>query len=175
MKIKKTLLLTTLIFTGLAHAQGFKGNASGSVGLLNSKVRIQYEIPLESRGSYGMNLNYYLIKWTGPVFEPFLRFYSKKDGNSKGSFWQAKVIYGNLSNLYYDNNGSSYTKPRWPTYGFGINYGNKFLLGKHFTVEYLSGIRFLSSPVYGDLEDIADWYLSTGFPIDFQMKFGYQF
>lgn len=167
--------MTTMSLTVLTHAQEFKGNVSGTVGILNSKVRLQYEIPIESRGSLGVNVNYYLINWKGPVFEPFLRFYNKKNGNSKGPFWQAKLIYGNLSTLNYNNNGSVFTKPKWPTYGFGINYGNKFLSGKHFTVEYLSGIRFLTAPVYGDLEDIANWYMSTGFPIDFQLKFGYQF
>ena len=185
MKIKITMLLTALFITGLTYAQDFKGHASGTFGILNGKVRVQYEMPLKSRASYGMNMNYYLVNWTGPVFEPFIRIYGKKDGNAEGFFGQAKLIYGNLSTLDYDLYGAIENK-RWSTYGFGINCGYKFLLGKHFTIEPLTGLRILSPPVYryktGDDEDYyanigegIGWYLFTGFPLDFQLKFGFQF
>ncbi len=96
------MLFTALFITGLSYAQDFKGHASGTFGILNGKVRVQYEMPLESRASYGMNMNYYLVNWTGPVFEPFIRIYGKKDGNAEGFLGQAKLIYGNLSTLDYD-------------------------------------------------------------------------
>ena len=69
-------------------------------------------------------------------------------------------------------------KKRWSTYGFGISCGNKFLLGKHFTIEYITGVRLLSAPPvtydYFNYDKLA-WYLSTGLPIDLQLKFGFQF
>ena len=65
-----------------------------------------------------------------------------------------------------------------------MDFGYKFLIGDHFTIEPLLGFRLLSPPVYNydesyyDALDIAEgigWYLTTGFPLDYQLKFGYQF
>ena len=187
MKIKITMLLTALFITGLTYAQDFKGHASGTFGLLYGQVRVQYEMPLKSSASYGINMNYYLVNWTGPVFEPFIRIYGKKDGNAKGFFGQAKLIYGNLSTLNYDAYGGAIENKRWSTYGFGISCGYKFLLGKHFTIEPLTGLRILSPPVYRfkdgiDVDYFANaigegvsWYLTAGFPLTFKLKFGFQF
>ncbi len=185
--MKNTItILGALLISGLTYAQNFKGHASGSFGILNPKVRAQYEIPLKSRASYGMNMNYYLVNWTGPIFEPFIRIYGKKDGNAEGFFSQAKLIYGNLSTVDYDLYEGNLENKRWSTFGFGVNCGYKFLLGNHFTIEPLTGFRLLSPPVYryksgfdeDEYLDIAEgigWYLLTGFPLDFQIKFGFQF
>lgn len=97
--MKITMLLTVLFITGLTYAQDYKRHASGTFGILNRKVRVQYEMPLKSRASCGMNMNYYLEGFKGPVFEPFIRTYGKKGGNAEGFFGQAKLIYGNLSTL----------------------------------------------------------------------------
>ncbi|MDB4089612.1 hypothetical protein N9544_08340 [Flavobacteriales bacterium] len=186
MKNKITMLFTALLFTTFTYAQDFKGHASGTFGILNGKVRVQYEMPLKDRASFGMNMNYYLVNWTGPIFEPFIRIYGKKDGNAEGFFGQAKLIYGNLSTLDYELYGGAIENKRWSTYGFGLNCGYKFLLGNHFTIEPLTGFRILSPPVYryktGADEDYyanigegIGWYLTTGFPLDFQLKFGFQF
>jgi hypothetical protein len=183
---KITMLFTALFFTTLTFAQDFEGHASGTFGILNGKVRVQYEMPLEDRASFGLNMNYYLVNWTGPVFEPFMRIYGKKDGNGEGFFGQAKLIYGNLSTIDFDLYDGALENKRWSTFGFGLNCGYKFLLNKNFTIEPLFGIRVLSPPVYryasgvdedyweGIGEDIG-WYLTTGFPLDIQVKFGYQF
>jgi hypothetical protein len=186
MRNKVTLLFAALLLTTLTYAQDFKGHASGTFGILNGKVRVQYELPLKDRASFGMNMNYYLVNWTGPVFEPFIRIYGKKDGNAEGFFGQAKLIYGNLSTLDYELYGGDIENKRWSTYGFGLNCGYKFLLGKHFTIEPLTGFRFLSPPVYryktgvdedyyANIGEGIGWYLTTGFPLDFQLKFGFQF
>lgn len=185
MRIKLTLLFTALSISSLTYAQHFKGNVSGALGILNPKVRVQYEIPIKDRASYGMNINYYLLFWKGPVFEPFIRLYGKKDGNAEGPFGQIKLIYGNLSTMAMDDM-TVIDSRRWNTYGFGVNYGYKFLLGKHFTIEPLTGLRFLSPPLYSyknkgrrsgfkHVMEAMGWYLTTGLPLDFQLKFGYQF
>jgi len=85
------MLFTALLYTTLTYAQNFKGHASGTFGIFNEKVRVQYEMPLKDRASFGMNMNYYLVNWTGPVFEPFIRIYGKKDGNAEGFFWSGKT------------------------------------------------------------------------------------
>jgi hypothetical protein len=183
MKMKITIFLTALFMTGLTYAQNFKGHASGTFGILNAKIRAQYEMPLKDRASFGINMNYYLVNWTGPVLEPFIRLYGKRDGNAEGFFGQVKLIYGNLSTLDFDS--GYYTNQRFSTYGFGMDFGYKFLIGDHFTIEPLLGFRLLSPPVYryddsyyNDAlsigEDVA-WYVTTGFPLDYQLKFGYQF
>ena len=172
MKTKIAMLFIAFFITSLSYAQNFKGHASGTLGLFNTKVRVQYELPLKDRSSYGINVNYYLQNWKGFLFEPFIRIYRKKEGNAEGVFGQAKLIYGNLSGNYNSYAGIL-ENIRSPIYGFGLNGGYKFLYGKHFTVEPLVGLRLLTAP--SNLGDEFDWYLITGFPIDFQVKFGYQF
>jgi hypothetical protein len=178
MKMKITMLFIVLFSTGLIYAQNFKGHVSATYGIINEKIRLQYEMPLDSQLSYGINMNYYFKGWKGPVVEPFIRIYRKKDGNTEGFFGQAKLIYGNLSTLDSNLRGFAVEKKRWSTYGFGISCGNKFLLGKHFTIEYITGVRLLSAPPvtydYFNYDKLA-WYLSTGLPIDLQLKFGFQF
>ncbi len=178
MKMKITMLFIVLFSTGLIYAQNFKGHVSATYGIINEKIRLQYEMPLDSQLSYGINMNYYFNAWKGPVVEPFIRVYRKKDGNSEGFYGQAKLIYGNLSPLDSTFLGGAIINERWSTYGFGISCGNKFLLGKHFTIEYITGVRLLSAPPvtydYFNYDKLA-WYLSTGLPIDLQLKFGFQF
>ena len=186
MKKKHTLLFKALLFTTMKDAQNFTGHVSGTFGIINGKVRVQYEMPLGDKSGFGMNMNYYFVNWTGPVFEPFIRLYGKRDGNAEGFFGQAKLIYGNLSTLNFDLYSNVLENKRWSTYGVGFNMGYKFLIGDHFTIETLSGLRILSPPIYryktGVDEDLGlgigegiGWYATTGFPIDFQLKFGYQF
>ena len=198
MKQKTLMLLTALFITGFTYSQDspvaptptaetkeeFKGNVSAAFGPLNSKVRIQYEMAIKSRASWGVNMNYYLQNWTGPVFEPFIRVYGKKSGNAEGFFFQAKAIYGNLSTLDYEKNSVYIQNPRFSTYGFGMSIGNKFLLGKHITLDALFGYRILTPPLidynpgFNDgnlLVNSIGWYVTTGMPLDFQFKLGYQF
>ena len=178
----KKIILTTIAFLTLsiAYSQSFKGHASGTFGILNAKIRVQYEIPLGNKFSAGANLNYYMVNWTGPIIEPFARIYVS-DGNKSGGFFQLKAGYGNLSTLPYMNTTAS----RWSTYGGGVAWGYKYLRPSGFTIEPLIGLRAYSAPnENADLSTVKNaqnlgenigWALTTGFPIDFQLKFGYQF
>ena len=180
------IFLVFALFSKMIAAQEFKGNVSGTIGIINPKIRFQYELPIKKIASTGMNMNYYFTYWTGPVFEPFIRVYGKKYGNAKGFFGQFKLIYGNLKTIeapYPD----AFSNKRWSTYGFGIHCGYKILIDNNFTIEPLIGLRLLSQPVYKckpgnsvDCDEMrsgyqSEWFLSTGFPIDFQLKFGFQF
>jgi hypothetical protein len=185
--MKKTLLLLVFIITAssLVFSQEFKHNVSGTFGILNPKVRIQYEAPLKDRASFGANLNYYFVNWTGPVIEPFVRIYGRKSGNAEGFFGQFKLAYGNLSTLDIFN--EYITNTRWSTFGAGIAGGYKFLLGNNMTIELLSGVRLLTPPNYtyklgydeasaaAAVGEGLGWYITTGLPLDFNAKVGYQF
>jgi hypothetical protein len=190
MKTKKDFIplfifLVFALFYNMTTAQEFKGNVSGTIGILNIKARLQYELPIKESASTGLNMNYYFKDWTGPVFEPFIRVYGKKYGNAKGFFGQFKLIYGNLKTIgsYPD----AFSNKRWSTYGLGINCGYKILFKSNFTIEPLIGLRLLSSPVYkckpgnsADCDEMRsgsqeEWLFSTGGPVDLQLKFGVQF
>ena len=172
----------------LVYGQDFKGHLSGSFGVLNPKIRIQYEKPLQAKASWGANFNYYFVNWKGPMIEPFARVYLKgKDtGMKEGFFGQGKLIYGNLSNVDFDQYSDILANKRWSTYGVGVSMGYKFLVGEHFTIESLFGFRYTTPPVYRYVNDDFEaqwatvvestaWYLTTGLPLDMQVKFGYQF
>ena len=166
-----------LSFITFTHAQNFKGHASGTIGIINPKVRVQYEMPLKDNKSLGINMNYYLQGWKGPLFEPFVRFYDPRKGNAEGLFIQAKLMYGNLTTYIppYPSEEPLENK-RWSTYGFGASFGYKYLFYKHITIEPFTGFRFLYPPndsAIGD--DPLFWILSTGLILDLQIKFGYQF
>ena len=178
-KVYSFILIT--VFSASVFGQGFKGNISVAAGIINAKIRSQFEYPIKNRGSFGLNLSYYFIPiWRGPVFEPFIRLYAKKNGNEQGFLFQFKACYGILT-----NNENS-VKMRGTTGGFGLGIGYKYLVNKHFTVEQTLGIRFLTAPnmvYFGPAStpnkpiniDAALWYLSSGFPIEYNLKFGYQF
>lgn len=181
MKTKNLLIIAVMtMLSSNLFGQNFKANISGTAGLINTKLRIQCELPLGDKFSYGANLNYYFVNWTGPVIEPFLRLYLSNDDNESGFFFQGKIMYGNLSYTTI----SETNKTRFSTAGFGLGCGYKILAKKSFTVEPLIGYRLLSAPHKGENqttltgeqlgEDVA-WYLTTGLPLDFQLKFGYQF
>jgi hypothetical protein len=190
--MKKIMLTALAVFVFvITNAQDFKGNLSGTVGLLNSKARIQYELPIGSKFSTGLNLNYYFTSFSGPLIEPFFRLYGKSKGNTEGWFLQAKLGYGNLKTEIEDINND---KKRFSTYGGGIAVGNKFFVSNKITIEPLIGFRVYSPPPtiegvfeddqYGfgqlgnslvDATNVASWISTTGFPLDFQLKVGYQF
>lgn len=177
---KIQVLFLSLFFLSSSYAQDFKGHVSGTFGILNPKIRLQYEHPIQQRFSIGANLNYYMVNWTGPVIEPFARLYNKKDGCKEGFFLQGKLIYGNLKAF---EELADVSVQRWSTFGLGVGTGYKFLIGKAFTIEPYFGVRFLSGPSYeiyeptggAEIGETIGWYITTGFPLDFQLKFGYQF
>jgi len=152
------------------NAQNFKGHVSGEIGFINFKVRAQYELPIGEMFSTGINCNVYFINFVGPSFEPFFRAYLRKHGNEQGFFGQGKLIYGNLSQAFAED--------RFNMFGFGLGGGYKFLIKDHFTIEPILGYRFVSPPPEqqsGGVGEAIGFYITTGFPLDFQLKFGYQF
>ena len=175
--MKRIILVVAIIAFGFTNAQDFKGHASGTFGILNAKIRLQYELPIGSKYSTGANLNYYMVNWKGPIIEPFLRLYAG-DNNESGGFFQVKAGYGNLTTLPEMNS----TSARWSTFGGGVAWGYKYVRPSGFTIEPLIGLRLYSTPKYNEStdefenlgEDIG-WAVTTGFPVDFQLKFGYQF
>ncbi len=184
----KPIVVFIFIFLSFqALAQQPQGCISGTYSTVNAKVRIQYEYLIEGQYSGGVNLNYYLLNWQGPVVEPFIRVYGKRYGNKEGFFAQLKLIYGNLSSLKELYDGNYIMNKRFSTFGVGASAGYKFLIGKDFVIEPLAGIRFLTPPqtkwvnitseqeALNKLGEGIGWYLATGFPLDFQLKFGYQF
>ena len=173
---------------------------SGTFGLLNPKLRVQYEHLVGDQSSAGANLNVYFVNWTGPKVEGFYRWYFGRNGNEEGLFMQGKAGVGILTNLYYENDewlipGSTtdyiYDNKYWQTYGGGIAFGGKVATRSGFIFESHIGYHIWTPPVYNfsdeyntytstvqnaaALGEAIGWYLTTGMPLDFQMKFGWQF
>jgi len=186
--MKKIICWVLFYCIGLnLNAQKVGGCISGIYSAANPKIRLQFEALIENQFSGGVNLSYYFVNWKGPIIEPFARIYGKKNGNVKGFFGQFKMIYGNLSTWQDLYNKGYIRNKRFSTFGVGTGVGYKFLIGKEFAIEPLLGVRFLTPPqnkwASGNAEQEAlnilgegiAWYLTTGFPVDFQLKFGYQF
>jgi len=192
-----SVALFTLLFVNESIAQSTA--ITGMVGLLNAKARVQYEALLGDQSSVGVNLNYYFVNWTGPKLEAFYRMYLGRDGNEEGVFIQLKGGTGILSNLEYAEaftyNGSSYNmyeNKTWQTIGGGIAIGGKVVGRSGFVFESHIGYHFWSPPTYrytadydthyesalqngAAIGETIGWYLTTGFPLDVQMKVGWQF
>lgn len=187
--MKKTILIFILFSSfSLFYGQSFKGNISATYGILNSKIRVQYEHPVGDRFSTGANLNYYTQNFKGALLEPFFRVYARSKGNSEGWFLQAKLGYGLLETEIVDPQTDKTSK--FSTFGGGIAVGNKFFITEKITVEPLIGLRIYSPPpsvesdmnnqyidpnAYIDAASGLSWFASTGMPLDFQLKIGYQF
>jgi len=184
----KKVLFTMLLFgfSMNSNAQEFKGNICGTIAIINLKAKIQYELPIGDNLSTGVNLNYYFVNWTGPLLEPFFRIYSRKYGNTEGWFLQGKLGYGNLKNLDDDIISGATKTARFSTFGGGVAFGNKIFLSDKITLEPVIGLRIYTPPsinkdIYDSYEaaeslgeDIG-WALTTGLPLDLQLKIGYQF
>ncbi len=184
--MKKLILTvaTVLIATVGVKAQNWKGNGSVGFGLLNVKARLQYEMPLKTQFSVGANMNWYFVNWTGPIIEPFIRIYGKS-GNEEGFFGQFKIGYGNLSTSVISP--ELYTNTRSSIFGGGLGFGYKFLVADHFTIEPYFGVRLYTTPIYhykdeygiseaaSDVASGIGWFLTTGLPVEFNWKVGYQF
>ena len=164
----------------------FHSNSSVTFNPFNPKITAQLELPIKHRGSFGLSANYYFMNWKGPMAEPFIRIYGRKYGNESGSFLQLKLMYGYLSTLDFEQFNGVLRNKYWQTFGGGAAYGYKILLDNNITIEPLIGIRLLSPPyyryypnidesLYATLAESVIWYVSTGLPLDFQIKFGYQF
>ena len=200
-KITLLLLIGALSFNVSAQSNSL----TAGVGILNPKLRVQFEHGFGDMHSTGVNLGYYFVNWTGPRLEGFYRIYFGGD-NEKGMFMQASAGAGLFSfaideesttEFTYTENGVVLTSDiynssgTWITSGGGIAFGGKMTTRGGFVFESTMGYQiwtpppsnysseydyYLSSTSALDVAETLGYYvLGPGFPLMFQMKFGYNF
>lgn len=190
--------LFTIIFVAtLTLSTSAQSNSlTAGVGLLNAKVRVQLEHGFADKMTTGANLSYYLVNWKGPRLEGFYRLYFTDDSDI-GAFFQTKAGVGLFSNVLdgelttFELGGETYDifeKSTFTTVGGGIGFGYKYTANGGFVFETTLGYAFWSPPsdnytdeyqAYSELgyafETIGYYLVGPGFPLDFQLKFGYNF
>tara|TARA_B110000858_G_C17597126_1_gene378339 strand:+ start:8 stop:592 length:585 start_codon:yes stop_codon:yes gene_type:complete len=194
--MKKIILL---LFIGALNfnVSAQSNSVTAGMGLLNAKIRVQLEHGFNNNMSTGANLSYYLVNWKGPRLEGFYRIYFSDD-NEKGMFVQAKAGAGLFSNVWdgddlaFNYNGITYDvyeSNTWMTVGGGIAFGGKITTRGGFVFETTLGYHFWTPPLdnYSDeydnyysssinaVETIGYYVVGPGFPIDMQVKFGFNF
>ncbi len=194
--MKKIILL---LFVGAlaSNVSAQSNSVTAGMGLLNTKIRVQLEHGFNDNMSTGANLSYYMVNWKGPRLEGFYRIYFTDD-NEKGMFAQAKAGAGFFSNVwdgddltFTDYNGITYDvyeSNTWMTVGGGIAFGGKITTRGGFVFETTLGYHFWTPPLenYTDeynnyaaaanaVETIGYYVVGPGFPIDMQVKFGFNF
>jgi hypothetical protein len=148
---------------------------TAGIGLLNTKVRVQFEHGFGDIHSTGANLGLYLQANAGQRLEGFYRIYFGGD-NEKGMFFQATAGAGMFSyifdeedllisdasgNFLYNDDGDKFT-----SFGGSIGMGGKVTSRGGFVFESTIGFQiwtpppsnfndaYLSSnPTYADLND----------------------
>ena len=195
--MKKIILL---LFIGALtfNVSAQSNSVTAGMGLLNAKIRVQLEHGFNNNMSTGANLSYYMVNWKGPRLEGFYRIYFGDD-NEKGMFFQGKAGAGLFSNVwdgddltFTDYNGITYDvyeSNTWMTVGGGIAFGGKITTRGGFVFETTLGYHFWTPPLnnYSDdydnyfsssvnaVETIGYYVVGPGFPIDMQVKFGFNF
>ena len=194
-------LFTLLLVTTISLSASSQSNSlTAGAGLLNAKVRVQLEHGFADKMTTGANLSYYLVNWKGPRLEGFYRYYFADD-NEKGAFFQAKAGVGFFSNVLDDLDGyvttfelggetyDIFEKSTFTTVGGGIGFGYKYTANGGFVFETTLGYAGWTPPVdsysseydlyynslAGAAETIGYYVIGPGFPLDFQLKFGYSF
>ncbi len=193
-------LFTLLLVTTISLSASSQSNSlTAGFGLFNAKVRVQLEHGFADKMTTGANLSYYLVNWKGPRLEGFYRFYFADD-TEKGAFFQAKAGVGFFSNVLDDLDGyvttfelggetyDIFEKSTFTTVGGGIGFGYKYTASGGFVFETTLGCAGWTPPTnnytneyqaYSELNyafEAVGWYLvRPGFPLDFQLKFGYSF
>ena len=196
--MKKIILL--LFIGALTFNVSAQSNSlTAGIGVLNAKVRVQFEHGFEDMHSTGVNVGYYLENWTGPRAEAFYRIYFGGD-NEKGMFMQASAGAGMFSYALDDEDafeffdGTNWTsiysdKSTWTTLGGGIALGGKMTSRGGFVFESTMGFQIWSAPTpnysseYDNylsngasaVETVGYYVVGPGFPLHFQVKFGYNF
>ena len=195
--MKKIILL---LFIGALNfnVSAQSNSVTAGMGLLNAKIRVQLEHGFNNNMSTGANLSYYMVNWKGPRLEGFYRIYFSDD-NEKGMFVQAKAGAGLFSNVwdgddltFTASNGITYDvyeSNTWMTVGGGIAFGGKITTRGGFVFETTLGYHFCTPPLDNYSDDYDNYYSSSinavetigyyvvgpGFPIDMQVKFGFNF
>ena len=198
-KIVSILCAGMITFSASAQSN----SVTTGIGLLNAKVRVQFEHGFSDMHSTGANLGYYFVNWTGPRLEGFYRIYFGGD-HEKGMFLQASAGAGMFSyaldetdatefidittgNIYdiYSSDGT------WITTGGGIAFGGKMTSRGGFVFETTMGYQIWTAPpanyssdyndyldvsgVVGAVETLGYYVVGPGFPLQFQMKLGFNF
>jgi len=153
---------------------------SGSLGIVNYKLRLQYERGYKKQRTMGAQLTYYFGEFPGAKLEGFIRQYYKKSSSKEGLFLQEKVGGGYLLTGMYDEHKKNIAGY---TIGGGIAGGYKIMIGNHLNLEAILGLHYYVAPIpnknsiitYGQEGQKQWWYSTTGFPLDFQFKFGWQY
>ena len=194
-KIILLFLIGALTFNSYAQSN----SVTAGLGLLNTKVRVQLEHGFNDNMSTGANLSYYMVNWKGPRLEGFYRIYFGDD-NERGMFAQAKAGAALFSNVW-DGDDLTFTNPTtgmtydvydsntWMTVGGGIAFGGKITTRGGFVFETTLGYHFWTPPTNQYSSDYDDYYddalntfetigyyvVGPGFPLDMQVKFGFNF
>ena len=190
--MKKIILL--LLIGALSFNVSAQSNyLTAGLGVLNAKVRVQFEHGFEDMHSTGVNVGYYLENWTGPRAEAFYRIYFGGD-YEKGMFMQASAGAGMFSFALDDDLSSLYSyniyndQSTWTTLGGGIALGGKMTSRGGFVFESTMGFQIWSAPPsnysdqyndalidgFGDAVETVGYYVvGPGFPLHFQVKFGF--
>ena len=190
-KIVSILCAGMIIFSASAQSNSL----TTGVGLLNAKVRVQFEHGFSDMHSTGVNLGHYFQLNTGQRLEGFYRIYVGGD-NEKGMFMQASGGAGQFSYFLEEGDQIIYTGfnkytegEKFITFGGGIAFGGKITTEGGFVFESTLGAQLWTPPPANFTEDFTDaypdqledaanialFYLGPGFPLMFQMKFGYNF
>ena len=194
----KKINLLFLIGALTVNSYAQSNSVTAGMGLLNTKIRVQLEHGFNDNMSTGANLSYYMVNWKGPRLEGFYRIYFTDD-NERGMFAQAKAGAGLFSNVwdgddltFTDFNGNTYDvydSNSWMSFGGGIAFGGKFTTRGGFVFETTLGYHFWTPPLDNYSDDYDNYYSSTvnavetigyyvvgpGFPLDMQVKFGFNF
>ena len=187
-------IITILCAGMITFSASAQSSVTAGFGLLNAKVRIQYEHGFADMHSAGANLGLYLQGQNGQRLEGFYRIYFGGD-NERGMFMQASAGAGMFSYFFdsadqvsinsidlYKDEGETFT-----TFGGSIGFGGKMTSRGGFVFESTLGFQIWTPPPsnfnedYVGLDDVDDatnivlFYLGPGFPLMFQMKFGFNF
>ena len=178
--MKKLIIFLVLsICYNSGHTQHFhKDNpitiSVGHGGIILKNINLQIEKQSSTRNSIGTNLRYYYsieknfnIKFTGPMFEIFGRYYIEDQLPHTGNFFlQAEALYGkmtlpsnsNKSDVLYDindilvldNNGDiiQLYNDNLYRYGFGLSIGYKNITCKDWIWEISVGYDYWQAPEY---------------------------
>ena len=191
-KIITILCAGMIIFSASAQSNSVTAGA----GFLNTKVRVQFEHGFSDMHSAGANLGLYFQLNTGQRLEGFYRIYVGGD-NERGMFIQASGGAGQFSYFLDEVDQISYTGfnkynegDKFITFGGGIAFGGKITTGGGFVFESTLGGQLWTPPHSNFTEEfteaypvealeeaanVALFYLGPGFPLMFQMKFGFNF
>ena len=158
---------------------------SGIIGPINPKIRMQYEKAHSVNTSRGIQLTAFIGRYDFPGIkaEVFSRRYAKESGTKEGVFLQGKVGVGYFSSQLYAPYIIDHKEKEFLGFivGGGIASGYKWMIGNHLILESILGVHYYTPPMITQKSNTnieyrnEKWYNTTGMPIDFQFKIGWQY